>query len=82
MKKLIYVAVLTAMGLMAISCDADSVDSMVNESKKKPVQHGIENMTLRETDSISLDTLMTTLVNDPGPGDDPIPVPPPPPPKP
>lgn len=82
MKKLIYVAVLTATGLIAVSCEAESVESIVNESKKKPVHHGIDNMTLRETDTISHDTLMTTLVNDPGPGDDPIPVPPPPPPKP
>lgn len=78
MKNFIYVAVCTALSFSVVSCDTDSVDSVINESASKVNPNQVSNMMLRETDSISSnDTLTTTLLTEPGPGDDVVPIKPP-----
>lgn len=78
MKNLVFVAALAAIGYNMVSCDTDSVDSVINESANKVNPDQVSNMMLRETDTISInDTLTTILLTEPGPGDDVVPIKPP-----
>ncbi|WP_136668858.1 hypothetical protein [Flavobacterium sp. H122] len=78
MKNFIYVAVFTALGFNVVSCDADSVDTLADESEKKKIKYEVPGLILRETDTISgTDSLTTNLVEEPGPGDDVVPIKPP-----
>ncbi|SHJ03439.1 hypothetical protein [Flavobacterium terrae] len=78
MRNLVFVAALATIGYNMVSCDTDSVDSVINESASKVNLNQVSNMMLRETDTISInDTLTTNQLTEPGPGDDVVPIKPP-----
>ncbi len=77
MKNFIYVAVLTALGFSVVSCDTDSVEGITNDFGNKKSNVDVSNVTHRETDTISTDTLNVNLLTEPGPGDDVVPIKPP-----
>ncbi|GAA4771124.1 MULTISPECIES: hypothetical protein [Flavobacterium] len=77
MKNFIYVAVCTALGFSAVSCDTDSVEGIANGYANKNSKDEVSNVTLKETDTIPTDTLTINLLTGPGPGDDVVPIKPP-----
>lgn len=77
MRNLVFVAALATIGYNMVSCDTDSVDSVINESANKVNPNQVSNVALKETDTIPTDTLTINLLTEPGPGDDVVPIKPP-----
>lgn len=74
MKKLLFIAICSVSGLVLVSCDKESLESVslvTNKLEKK----GMYNAFAKQGDTIVV--MPTTTTTEPGPGDEVVPIKPP-----
>lgn len=74
MKKLLFIAVCTVSGLVMVSCDKESIESVAPIAGKLE-KKGMYNAFAKQGDSIVV--IPTTTTTEPGPGDELVPIKPP-----